>query len=128
HRRRSKLGREPAQSTYSIAAQLLVWDHGRQTRQVKLSRCAKIEQSVSAMVEFGLASVSERKKAASGPFFLLQNTVLVAIVLSFIVRSACAISFSGMIDGEGAEHGRIAQNLVAGIGYVGIATEGEELL
>ena len=53
---------------------------------------------------------------------------LVAIVfVSFALRAACAIHFTGMIDTEGAEYARIAQNLLAGVGYVGIATEGQQL-
>ena len=47
--------------------------------------------------------------------------------LSLLLRGFCAIWFSGMIDEEGAEYARIAQNLLAGVGYVGLVTPGEQL-
>ena len=55
------------------------------------------------------------------------SKLLSILFLAFALRAVCSIFFTGMIDGEGAEYGRIAQNLVAGVGYVGIATEGQEL-
>jgi hypothetical protein len=48
-------------------------------------------------------------------------------LLALLVRAVAAIWSSGMIDGEGAEYARIAQNVWAGVGYVGIATEGKQL-
>ena len=38
------------------------------------------------------------------------------------------VAITGEIDAEGTEYARIAQNLIAGNGYVGIATPGTELL
>lgn len=53
---------------------------------------------------------------------------IVAIwLVSFAIRAACAVAFTGMIDKEGAEYARIAQNLLAGVGYEGIATPGVQL-
>ena len=69
-------------------------------------------------------------RAAKGSKLPAQTLVWsIGIIWFFalVARAACAIFFSGMIDGEGAEYGRIAQNLLAGVGYVGIATEGEQL-
>lgn len=51
----------------------------------------------------------------------------VIALFSLALRGAVAVEFSGMIDGEGAEYARIAQNLLSGVGYVGIATEGKQL-
>ena len=56
------------------------------------------------------------------------GALVVIGICSFFLRAACAFWFRGMIDGEGAEYARIAQNLVAGVGYVGIATEGTQLI
>jgi 4-amino-4-deoxy-L-arabinose transferase-like glycosyltransferase len=47
--------------------------------------------------------------------------------LALLVRIGCAIYFTGEIDPEGAEYARIAENLLAGKGYSGIATEGTQL-
>ena len=44
------------------------------------------------------------------------------------LRGGWLARFSEAINGEGAEYTRIAENLVAGRGYVGIATEGAELM
>src|SRR4249919_1043591 len=55
--------------------------------------------------------------------------LLLFIVLSaLLIRTLCAVLFTGEIDAEGTEYARIAQNLIAGNGYVGIATPGTELL
>ena len=49
---------------------------------------------------------------------------LVSIVIfAIIVRTIAAFIFPGAIDGEGAEYARIAQNLLLGNGYIGIAEE-----
>jgi len=56
-----------------------------------------------------------------------HGRLILIFFAALIVRVLCAIIFSGEIDTEGAEYARIAQNIVAGNGYVGIATEGTQL-
>lgn len=57
------------------------------------------------------------------------NRPLIAIFLSaLIVRALCAAILYGEIDSEGAEYARIAQNIAKGNGYVGITTEGSQLI
>ena len=59
------------------------------------------------------------KKTNYSPIFIFLAAI--------IVRLLCAVIFYGEIDTEGAEYARIAQNLVAGNGYAGMATEGTQL-
>jgi 4-amino-4-deoxy-L-arabinose transferase-like glycosyltransferase len=60
---------------------------------------------------------------------LRPTPLLLFIVLSaLLIRTLFAVLFTGEIDAEGTEYARIAQNLIAGNGYVGIATPGTELL
>jgi len=54
--------------------------------------------------------------------------LLLIILLALLVRLVWASLFAGPINTEGAEYASIAQNLIAGKGYVGLATEGEELM
>jgi 4-amino-4-deoxy-L-arabinose transferase-like glycosyltransferase len=49
------------------------------------------------------------------------------MVLAFGLRLFCVIFFTGAIDPEGAEYARIAENLISGNGYQGIATPGKQL-
>lgn len=56
-----------------------------------------------------------------------QQALLLIVIVGLALRAICAFWFRGMIDGEGAEYGRLAQNLLAGRGYVGIATPGDQL-
>ena len=49
------------------------------------------------------------------------------LAIGLFIRAVCSILFSGMIDGEGAEYVRIAENVLRGIGYIGIATPGPQL-
>jgi 4-amino-4-deoxy-L-arabinose transferase-like glycosyltransferase len=53
--------------------------------------------------------------------------LLIIIVLAFGLRLLCIILFTGAIDSEGAEYARIAENLLSGKGYEGIATPGMQL-
>jgi len=54
---------------------------------------------------------------------------LVGIMLAALaLRLAWAIFWTGSIHPEGTEYARIAENLVAGHGYVGLATPGKELM
>jgi 4-amino-4-deoxy-L-arabinose transferase-like glycosyltransferase len=54
--------------------------------------------------------------------------LLLLIVLSALaVRTFCVVFFSGEMNSEGTEYARIAQNLLAGNGYVGMATPGTQL-
>jgi 4-amino-4-deoxy-L-arabinose transferase-like glycosyltransferase len=57
----------------------------------------------------------------------IDRPIVAILFFSFAIRVACAIWFSGMIHKEGGEYARIAQNLMAGVGYVGMATPGEQL-
>ena len=50
------------------------------------------------------------------------------LVAGFVLRLATVVSFQGAIDPEGSEYARIAENLLAGNGYVGIATPGTQLM
>ena len=50
------------------------------------------------------------------------------VVIAFILRLFCVVFLTGTIDTEGAEYARIAENLVSGSGYRGIATPGKELM
>jgi 4-amino-4-deoxy-L-arabinose transferase-like glycosyltransferase len=50
------------------------------------------------------------------------------VLVGFALRLAWAMWFTGAIELEGAEYARIAQNLRSGVGYVGIATPGQEVL
>jgi hypothetical protein len=50
------------------------------------------------------------------------------LAVGFTLRLVAVVSFTGPIDPEGAEYARIAENLVAGHGYVGIATPGTQLI
>ena len=57
-----------------------------------------------------------------------SRLLLIAILfLAFVLRLTCIIVFTGPIDPEGAEYARIAENLLNGNGYRGIATEGAQL-
>lgn len=49
------------------------------------------------------------------------------LVLAFAIRILAVILCCGAIDIEGAEYGRLAENLFSGVGYVGIAGEGTQL-
>jgi 4-amino-4-deoxy-L-arabinose transferase-like glycosyltransferase len=55
------------------------------------------------------------------------RALLAIFAMALILRAVCAILFSGEIDPEGAEYGRIAENIRKGMGYRGIATEGVQL-
>jgi hypothetical protein len=54
--------------------------------------------------------------------------LLLILLLAFSLRLLTARFLTGPIDSEGAEYARIAENLLSGNGYVGIATPGKELM
>jgi 4-amino-4-deoxy-L-arabinose transferase-like glycosyltransferase len=54
--------------------------------------------------------------------------LLLILFLALVLRLLSAWFLMGVIDGEGAEYGRIAENLLNGNGYVGIAIPGTELM
>jgi 4-amino-4-deoxy-L-arabinose transferase-like glycosyltransferase len=56
-----------------------------------------------------------------------ERALAIVVVAALALRALGAFWFRGMIDGEGAEYGRLAENLLAGAGYVGIATPGDQL-
>jgi 4-amino-4-deoxy-L-arabinose transferase-like glycosyltransferase len=49
------------------------------------------------------------------------------LFVGLLVRVLSAVLFRGIIHTEGAEYARIAENLLSGVGYVGIATPGTQL-
>ncbi len=53
--------------------------------------------------------------------------LLLIMLAALTLRALCAILFTGEIDTEGAEYARIAQNIIAGKGYEGLATQGTQL-
>ena len=53
--------------------------------------------------------------------------LLLILATALVLRGLCAILFNGEIDPEGAEYARIAENILLGRGYVGLATEGVQL-
>jgi 4-amino-4-deoxy-L-arabinose transferase-like glycosyltransferase len=59
---------------------------------------------------------------------LNRSFLLLILALAFALRSLSALFLTGSIDPEGAEYARIAENLLNGIGYVGIAIPGTELM
>jgi 4-amino-4-deoxy-L-arabinose transferase-like glycosyltransferase len=63
-------------------------------------------------------------KKALAPHLALLLILVVALTLRFLWM----IFLTGTIDAEGAEYARIAENLLSGGGYVGIATPGTELM
>ena len=105
---------------------MLAWIAGqlgmsRVFRGVVLQRCGQDDHSRSKCSMSLLVDFYERT--------LKPNQTLLLIMLTgFVARAICAIWFRGIIDGEGAEYARIAQNLLSGVGYVGIATGGKELV
>jgi 4-amino-4-deoxy-L-arabinose transferase-like glycosyltransferase len=54
--------------------------------------------------------------------------LLLILFLAFTLRLLSALFLMGSIDTEGAEYARIAENLLDGTGYVGMATPGTELM
>lgn len=56
-----------------------------------------------------------------------RRPVIAIILVALIVRVLVALLYSGAIDTEGQEYARIAQNLIGGNGYRGLATPGVEL-
>jgi 4-amino-4-deoxy-L-arabinose transferase-like glycosyltransferase len=60
--------------------------------------------------------------------FRLTFLLLLIVLIGLFLRIAVLVFFSGTIDTEGAEYARIAENLLAGNGYRGIATPGVELM
>jgi 4-amino-4-deoxy-L-arabinose transferase-like glycosyltransferase len=56
-----------------------------------------------------------------------RRVLLMTLAVALALRAFCAILFNGEIDGEGAEYARIAENILRGVGYSGIATEGVQL-
>ena len=55
------------------------------------------------------------------------RTLFLVFLAALGVRALCAVLFTGEIDTEGAEYARIAQNIIVGKGYEGLATEGTQL-
>src|ERR1700730_4980766 len=54
--------------------------------------------------------------------------LLFILAIAFVLRALAAVFFTGAIDADGAEYASIAQNLLSGNGYVGLATKGTQLI
>jgi 4-amino-4-deoxy-L-arabinose transferase-like glycosyltransferase len=57
-----------------------------------------------------------------------RTSVFLVLLVALALRCYCAMFLVGSIDTEGIEYARIGENLLAGHGYVGIATPGTELM
>lgn len=57
----------------------------------------------------------------------VNRPLLSTLVAALALRAFALVLTSGAIDGEGAEYARLAQNLLQGNGYTGIAEEGRQL-
>jgi Dolichyl-phosphate-mannose-protein mannosyltransferase len=72
-----------------------------------------------------------RKDPESGPGSAQQSlpraVVVLAVVLAAALRIAWALRHGQVMDQEGVEYARIAQNLLAGRGYVGMFNNGTQL-
>lgn len=75
-----------------------------------------------------LGDTPTRKDARVKESFRRQIPLLLILLVAFATRLVWTRFLTGAIHTEAAEYARIAQNLVAGKGYVGIATEGPELM
>jgi 4-amino-4-deoxy-L-arabinose transferase-like glycosyltransferase len=77
----------------------------------------------------GIARWSKAKPIACGLGMLSNSRIGLPLIFltGLILRSVCAIRFSGEISQEGAEYASIARSLLEGGGYVGIGQEGPNL-
>src|SRR5262245_56702025 len=76
----------------------------------------------TAAYHFDVARQDHRRLALS------RWSILSIFFAAFVVRLLWMMYLRGPIDTEGAEYARIAENLLSGNGYRGIATEGTELM
>ena len=67
-------------------------------------------------------------RAGRSPFEKRSILLLAILLVALVLRLGWLAFFTEAINGEAAEYARIAENLAAGRGYVGIATEGRELM
>lgn len=75
-----------------------------------------------------VACRSQNIHPTAGDDFQLWRSIVLIGFAAFLLRVFGMIFFTGTIGTEGAEYARIAENLLAGSGYVGIANEGTELM
>jgi 4-amino-4-deoxy-L-arabinose transferase-like glycosyltransferase len=77
-----------------------------------------------------LQSVRPRRTGPASTAWRHRFLVLGLVVVASFALRVGALKFwgTGAIESEGAEYARIAENLRKGVGYVGIATPGPELL
>jgi 4-amino-4-deoxy-L-arabinose transferase-like glycosyltransferase len=54
--------------------------------------------------------------------------IVTLLLFGLVLRIAYAVAFTGAISSEGAEYATLANNLLSGKGYIGIAFEGPQLL
>lgn len=68
----------------------------------------------------------------SRQFSILQDAerrkIWLILIAALVLRALCAYFYAGEIDQEGGEYARLAQNLISGRGYVGLNTEGVQLI
>ncbi len=78
------------------------------------------------MVRPGSQDFSRHQEGGLGPrdFYLF----FAIMTLGLLARLASMAFFTGSIDWEGAEYARLAQNLLAGNGYIGIDLPGKNLM
>src|ERR1700751_2713050 len=57
-----------------------------------------------------------------------KRSIWLVFLAALVLRALCVYFFAGEIDQEGGEYARLAQNLISGRGYVGLNTEGVQLI
>jgi 4-amino-4-deoxy-L-arabinose transferase-like glycosyltransferase len=59
--------------------------------------------------------------------FSTRAVVIAAVLIAVLVRVGWALLYTQSIENEGAEYGRIAENLLGGRGYVGMSNNGTQM-
>ncbi len=85
--------------------------------------------SVSHVVAEGGQRISNRQRPSplSALVQLIRQPLFWLVLGALVLRCLVLLLWTGAIDGEGAEYARIAQNLLWGRGYSGIAEPGKQL-
>jgi len=71
--------------------------------------------------------IVDRDTSRMPPALTRHPFVVVMVAAGLLARIAWAVRYGKVLDGEGVEYARIAENLVAGRGYVGIFNNGAQL-
>jgi 4-amino-4-deoxy-L-arabinose transferase-like glycosyltransferase len=72
--------------------------------------------------------VSTSAEQLSAQIFNQRMVLPLILILALALRLYYAVFLVGSVDTEGIEYARLAENLLAGHGYVGLATPGKELM